>query len=189
MKSKLLVLSAAILLVASCKKVDNSALTSGDVAANVESTSMAKQKCKESHKLTGTLVYDASTAFNLPCNCGSYVPLGNYYGTGELSHLGTATSKIKPCMAPIIANNQMIGMHIGAECGTLVAANGDKINCDIKPYDLLFGPTGATGIVRVEFDGGTGRFDDADGGFTAITQGDATGSHITLKILSGSIEY
>ena len=128
MRNQLLLLAAgATLFAASCKKSDN-IVCDAKPAANTEATSK-----KAGVPFTGSMVYAFGTEANLPCECGSFFPIGTLAGTGNLSHLGNATSMIKPCVAPLIQNGQQIGDHVGVECGSFVAANGDELFCHTYP--------------------------------------------------------
>lgn len=180
MKNKLLLMAAATILLASCSKDNDS------IVPTVNQESMMKQG-PQARPFSGSMTYTFAANQNLPCDCGDFFPVGTFYGTGSLSHLGNTTSLIKPCVAPIIQDGNYIGDHVGVECAYFVAANGDSLYCYTYPYDLLYGPTGATGVVKVDFVGGTGRFANATGSFTGtVTIGP---SNATFTGLKGTIIY
>src|SRR5687768_1358719 len=146
MRVSLLLLLSTVLLVASCRK-SNEAPISGTSAETVKSP--AYKKGPKAKTISGSMVYNVNPNFDLPCDCGSLFPVGTFYGTGNISHLGAATSLIKPCFAPIISGGVQIGNHVGAECATFTAANGDILYCYTYPYDLMFTPMGAVGSILV----------------------------------------
>ena len=145
----------------------------------------AKTNDKE---LKGDMLFRIDETFDYTCDCGSYTSVGTYKGAGQLSHLGTTTSYFKPCIAPLFNGATLVGYHVGVQCGYLEAANGNVVNVSIQPYDLLFTPAGAAGTVNVTITGGTGRFANATGSFTAGTTNDGMGN-VTLDNITGTINY
>jgi hypothetical protein len=154
----LLALSTAVLFT-SCKKEDSCVKPISNAAAT---GSVAK---KAGVPFTGSMTYQF-VGENVPCDCGSYFPVGNLSGTGILTHLGNSTSKIKPCAAPLMNGDVRIGDIIGVECGSFIAANGDEVYCYTYPYNLYYTATAAVGTIKCDFVGGTGKFKDATGSFT-----------------------
>lgn len=154
----LLLLACAALGFSSCKKTDCNEPTTA--APSLEAT--AKNAGKP---FKGSMVYNF-TGENVPCDCGSYYPVGNLVGSGNITHLGNATSRIKPCAQPLIVGGQEIGQIIGIECGSFVAANGDELYCYTYPYNLMYTATALAGTIKCDFVGGTGKFKNATGSFT-----------------------
>jgi hypothetical protein len=190
MKKLLTIMSAAFLL-ASCSKSANEVLPTDAISASETEEGALKKDCNDDNgkPFKGSLVYHYTESFNLPCNCGSFADAGNYFGTGNLTHLGNSTSKIKPCIALIFSGSAPIGVHVGQECGSFKAANGDEIYTSVAPYDMYFNSTGgAAGTLVVTFAGGTGKFKKASGSFTGYTTNDGMGT-VTLDVLSGNINY
>ncbi|MBS1773048.1 MAG: hypothetical protein JST82_09305 [Bacteroidetes bacterium] len=192
MKSRLLLIAAAVMIIASCRKSNESPIQSVQNAGTetetpAVSTSKSTKDCgKPFH---GEMIYYFTNDFNLPCNCGTATPVGNLFGTGNLSHLGLSTSKIKPCSVPIMVGTNYIGDHIAVECGSFVAANGDELYCYTYPYDLMFGATAAVGTIHCDFVGGTGRFKHATGSFTGTITVSYTAPTATLTGITGTIDY
>lgn len=160
MKKQLFVLLAgATLLFAACKKESNSNLASTDTPSMEE---LAKKKGKP---FIGSMTYTFVTNYDLPCDCGTNFPVGNLYGTGTISPIGNATSKIKPCATPLFSGETRIGDHIAIECGSFVTCDGE-LYCYTYPYNLMYTASGAVGTIKCDFVGGTGRFKKATGSFT-----------------------
>ena len=177
---KLLGFASLLLIISSCCKEDN-------LVADKNQGSL-QLKTSPVKPFQGTIVYLPSNQ-DLPCDCGNFQPVGTFSGSGNLSHLGLVSSKIKPCTAPIFDNNfNVVGLHVGMECGSFIAANGDELYVLPYPYDLLFGPTGAVGNVSIDIVGGTGRFSNASGNFTGTITID--GNNIaTFSNINGTISY
>lgn len=180
MKSRLLLVALTTLIIASCSKESNT------VAPTVEQESVAK-KGPKTRPFKGSLSYTFAPSQDLPCDCGSFFPVGTFEGTGNLSHFGKSYSQIKPCVTPIIENGQQIGEHVGVECAFFEAANGDRVEMYTYPYDLYYSPVGAVGYATVDFVGGTGRFANASGSFTGKVTVGPTGA--TFTDLNGTIIY
>ncbi|MES2702051.1 MAG: hypothetical protein V4649_05400 [Bacteroidota bacterium] len=184
MKKSLLTLMSAAVLFASCSKNDNK---ENGTVCGVRPTQTAA--AKSAQPFTGQITYHFTMDYDLPCDCGSYYPAGNFYGTGNLTHLGASSSRIKPCLSPIFSGTTQIGDHVGVECASFVAANGDELYMYTHPYDLMYSGSVATGTCNVDFAGGTGRFAGATGSFTGtVTVHPATGM-ATLTDINGTINY
>ena len=177
MKYSMVLIALTVLSFSACRK------ETGVQPAGVTSETVPALMKKGPKPFKGTMVYEPTTTFNLPCNCGSFIDFGTLTGTGNLTHLGLTTSDIKPCIVFTAT-----GFHVGVECGSFVAANGDQLYTTVNPYDLYYTPAGFTGTLHVDFNGGTGKFSGATGGFDATLQIDFS-NIATLHITSGSINY
>lgn len=180
MKKTLLFLMSGALLVTACTKGTNE---------NTSKNAVVKTAARQASPFTGSITYHFAPDIDLPCDCGSYYPAGNFYGTGNLNHLGMSSSKIKPCLSPIITDAGHVGDHVGVECASFVAANGDELYLYTHPYDLMYSGPFAVGTCTADFVGGTGRFASATGSFTGtVTVHAATGT-ATLTEVNGTINY
>lgn len=194
MKKELLLLAAVLLFIGSCKK-DNSVQPAGQ---NQISTLARESEGSDddnsdgnphSRAFHGSITYQLSATDFLTCNCGNLSSAGTYTGSGTLSHLGITTSNIKPCFAPIFSGNNVVGLYTGSECASFVAANNDVVYLNTHPYNLMFTNTGASGSVTIDIIGGTGRFNNASGSFTATVTLNATHTTGALDNISGTITY
>lgn len=183
MKHLFLIALGSAVLFASCKKEDNCVKPGSTNTTAVEN--VAK---KSGVPFTGSMTYQF-VGENVPCDCGEFTAVGNLVGTGNLSHLGNATSKIKPCAQPLIQNGAMIGQLIGIECGSFVAANGDEVYCHTYPYNLYFTATAAVGTINCDFVGGTGKFANATGSFTGTITVPYGQGIATFTNINGTINY
>jgi len=161
---------------ASCTKKET-------VAPATQQTFPAPQMKKNAKPFSGSMTTHTDTTVNLSCNCGNLLDLGTSTGSGTFSHLGNTSVILKPCVS-----FTQTGLYVGAQCGTLTAANGDKLYTNINPYNLYFTGSGFNGMLHVDFAGGTGRFADATGGFDATLVVDFANNG-TLTVTSGSIVY
>ncbi len=185
MKSKLVIMAFALLSVAACRKSTN-------MVANTEVPSMTSNSAAKgtSVPFKGAMTYTLNPNLNLPCNCGALITVGDFEGVGNVTHMGLLKSKYKTCASPIMAGSIMIGNHVVIQCGSFTAANGDEVYVNIAPYDLMFGQATATGLVNAEFNGGTGRFTNATGGFKGvITLNYNNPNVVTLTNIDGTINY
>jgi hypothetical protein len=140
--------------------------------------------------ISGSIHYTYTTAFDLPCDCGTAgTAAGNYIGSGTLTLLGLSSSKIKPCLSPIYSGTTVTGQHVGMECNTLVAANGDELYCNILPYDIMYSGMDAVGVCNVDIIGGTGRFTGATGHFAGTATVHLLLGTADLEGISGTINY
>jgi len=183
MKLRLFSLFLVAITIASCSKSKDNVLTTSSTEASKFGAGKSVGK-----PFSGSILYHFSSAFDLSCNCQTYYPAGNFYGTGNLTHLGLSSSKIKPCVAPIYSGGVYIGNHVGVECASFVAADGDELYLSIHPYDILFTAAGPVGIATVDFAGGTGKFSSATGSFTG-TVSILSATDASLTVISGTIIY
>src|SRR4051812_23104638 len=114
MRKQLLLGVGSIMLLFSCSKDNNTTLsvTPGEQQHKVAG--------RTSSAFTGSMSYHFTTDYDLPCECGSYYVVGNLYGTGNMSHMGATTSKIKPCVSPLFSGDNHIGDHVAIECASFV---------------------------------------------------------------------
>lgn len=191
MKNTLLILFAAVLMITACSKSNDNTLvqTTKATVQNSQGAS-AKVAAKVARSINGSMHYVYTTDFDLPCDCGTAgAPAGNYTGTGTFTHLGVSSSKIKPCLSPIFSGTTMIGQHVGVECGTLVAANGDEIYLNILPYDIMFSGADAVGVCNIDIMGGTGRFAGATGHLSGTATVHLLAGTADLAGVTGTISY
>ena len=186
MKTKLLIIVMMMAVAMSCRKGSGSALQA--TGSESAPTNLANKNTGRPFK--GSMIFQLSTTLNLPCNCGTLATVGSFTGQGNITHMGLLQSQYKTCASPIMAGTMQIGNHIVITCGKFIAANGDEINVNIAPYDLMFGNTAASGVLTAEFNGGTGRFVNATGSFTGIiTVNYAQPNTAVLSNIDGSIDY
>jgi hypothetical protein len=119
MKTLLSLIFCALVILTSCTKTDTGSLSNAPGKNSPE--------LRQSTPFKGTLVFLATTDFDLACDCGTFLPTANYFGTGNFTHLGLTTSKAKGCIAPVYVNNVLVGFHINSLCTSLVSANGDEV--------------------------------------------------------------
>src|ERR1700752_126036 len=86
MKANLILIISAVVIFASCSKTEQS--IPGNALKN-------STELRQASPITGTMVYHATTDFDLGCDCAPYFPTDNYFATGTLTHLGLTTSKAK----------------------------------------------------------------------------------------------
>jgi hypothetical protein len=182
MKKQVLFLFVGAMIFSSCSK-RNDQLTTDNV-------SMPKvAAAKASVPFTGSVTYHYTPDYDLPCDCGTYYPAGNFYGTGNFTHLGLSSSRIKPCLSPLFSGGTHIGDHVGVECASFTAANGDEVYLYTHPYDLMTSGAYGIGTCTVDFVGGTGRFAHATGSFTGTVTVHAASGTATLTDVNGTINY
>lgn len=175
----LLVLGFFIMAIVSCKK-EEGILPS----AQTSEPELVQPHMKKGPKpFSGSLTTQLDLPANLPCNCGTNIDLGTSTGSGNFSHMGNTSVILRPCVS-----FTQTGIDVAVQCGTLTAANGDKLYTNINPYTLTYSVSGASGNVHVDFTGGTGRFEGATGGFDATLNVDFANNG-TLTVTSGTINY
>lgn len=194
MKNKLLIVALMAAIAVGCNKATNNhGLTPSAEATIAENTDLPEGAAGKStaRPFKGSLTYNLNTSLSLPCNCGPLIPLGDFEGTGTVTHMGLLKARNKTCIAPIIVSGNYVGNRVTAQCASFVAANGDQIFCNIPPYDLYFTQQGvATGILEAEFTGGTGRFVNATGSFTGtMTVPLSNPNTAVLSNINGTIGY
>ncbi|MCD6062190.1 MAG: hypothetical protein K0R82_101 [Flavipsychrobacter sp.] len=182
MKNLFFIAIGTLVMFASCKKEDNC------VKPDANATSIENTAKKSAVPFTGSMTY-SFVGENVPCDCGEFQAVGNLHGTGNLTHLGNATSKIKPCATYLMQNGNPIGQTIGVECGSFVAANGDEVYCHTAPYNLYFTATAAVGTINCDFVGGTGKFANATGSFTGTVTVPYGQGIATFTNINGTINY
>lgn len=195
MKNKSIIVAFSIVAVftASCNKATNKVIPTADNATTVEnvdvqSTAMSKSTGKP---FKGSLSYSINMSLGLPCNCGTLATVGDFEGTGTVTHMGLLKAKNKTCVAPIIISGNYVGNRVTITCASFVTASGDMVYCNIPPYDLMFTANGtATGTLEAEFTGGTGRFTGATGSFTGtMTVPLSNPGLAVLSNINGTINY
>lgn len=195
MKNKSIIVAFSLVAVfaASCNKATNNVIPTADNANTVEnvdvqSTAMSKNS---GVPFKGSLSYSINMSLNLPCNCGALATVGDFEGTGTVTHMGLLKAKNKTCVAPIIISGNYVGNQVTVQCASFVAANGDEIYCNIPSYNLMFTANGtATGTLEAEFTGGTGRFANATGSFTGtMTVPLSNPGLAVLSNINGTIKY
>jgi hypothetical protein len=174
--NKILIIAAAVMLFASCKK-DNISETStqDDLKKYAEMTSsalllkakdvsdiqMSANKSNNAKRVTRPLKSTGSgTISYIPGGCGDGTLQFRSDGTGNSTALGLQTQVTTFCIS------LTTGQVIGAIGGVGTAANGDKLN-----YTLVgAGMDPATGFMfqNYAFTGGTGKFADATGNMTLL---------------------
>lgn len=182
MKLQLLSILGAALLISSCTKSSNEELTGNTTPNTLSNARVAGKPFK------GAMMYHYNSELDLTCDCQEYTSAGTFSGTGNITVLGLTTSDIKPCAAPIFAGGAFVGNHVGVECASFVAANGDKVYLYTHPYDVVFTAAGLVGHPSIDIIGGTGRFSAATGSFTA-TLTILTASDAALTDINGTISY
>ena len=193
MKNKLFIAACALAFATSCNKATNTAIPTATTTntvenADLQSTAMSKSSGRP---FKGTLSYSINTSLGLPCNCGPLATVGDFEGTGTVTHMGLLKAKNKTCVAPIIISGNYVGNQVTVQCASFVAANGDEIYCNIPSYNLMFTANGtATGTLEAEFTGGTGRFVNATGSFSGtMTVPLSNPGLAVLSNINGTINY
>jgi len=180
-KRKQLLMGLLIMLtIASCRKDERT-----EVSLPQQTATTQPQLKKTAKPFSGSMTTVPSTSTSLNCNCGTLVDLGTSTGSGNFSHMGNTTAKLRPCVS-----FTQTGFNVGSQCGYLTAANGDDLYTNINPYTLTFNPVTMTfdGVLHIDFAGGTGRFSDATGSFDASLSVDLANNG-ALNVISGSIVY
>lgn len=193
MKNKSIFIALAVMAVTACNKSTNKVIPTAEStntlqSADVQSSAMAK---KSGVPFKGSLSYSINMSLGLPCNCGALATVGDFEGTGTVTHMGLLKAKNKTCVAPIIVSGNYVGNQITVQCASFTAANGDEIYCNIPSYNLMFTANGtATGTLEAEFTGGTGRFAGATGSFTGtMTVPLSNPGLAVLSNINGTINY
>ncbi|HYV91628.1 MAG TPA: hypothetical protein VE978_07595 [Chitinophagales bacterium] len=159
MKANLILIISAVVIFASCSKTDD--LSHVNLAAQNEAAA------RQSSPFTGSIDYVRNDSLTVDCDCGPY-GRAIFDGGGEISHMGTSTSRSQVCYAPIFSGQTVIGFHVASQCLSIVAANGDILNFNVPPYDVMLNAQGiGTGTAQAIIAGGTGRFTSATGSISA----------------------
>ncbi|NUM31135.1 MAG: hypothetical protein HUU47_02285 [Bacteroidetes bacterium] len=167
MKNKLLLVLLAALFFASCSRTDEQVSLNNDNEGN-SSELFYKKGCKNYKEIKGILTYNYSSAASNSCGEG-YTSTGNYTGSGKVSHLGKVTSTTVGCYGAILDESyNWIGVNIlGGQETTFKMPNGDLIYLSNDPYELYFIDNGVvSGEAKFYFNGGTGKYSNAQGSFT-----------------------
>ena len=115
------------------------------------------------------------------------------WATGEVTHLGKATTTMTHCTPPIAPPGGPPALIVDG-VQTIVAANGDTLettySAEVVPFEPVDGVT-MTGPGQHVIIGGTGRFADASGEFASMMHGVV---HFTTPMelswtLDGEIAY
>lgn len=189
MKNKLLLLALFFtLLFASCSKTDDQLLLNNESS---DQTDLLYKKDSDGAKdIKGTLTYYYSSPANNSCGEGTY-STGNYLATGNISHLGKVVSETVGCYGIILDQNyNMIGVNIeGSQTTTFKAPNGDLLYLSNDPYNLYFIADGVVGgTAKFYFNGGTGKYKNAQGSFTCDIVNYLTQGKFTVD-LEGKLKY
>jgi hypothetical protein len=173
----------AVVICFSCNKADNGVTPLDNQP--VRTTPLAKST--QPTPFNGTITYQLAQT-PMGCNCVNSGPGMTLQGTGNLTHLGSITSTIQPCIGAPDPNNPLV-LPVVSECATLFAANGDELYTTTGAYGITINPANGTmsASIPVTFNGGTGRFAGAAGGFTGALFVDAAG--VSTLTISGSIHY
>ncbi len=183
-KRYLLVLCVAVIF-ASCNKTEDVLIPA--TVNNTESAVLNKKS--KVIEVEGTLTYKKSSADNVSCGdhwSEGYITDGSYLATGELEGLGDLTSQSKAWVN--FPSNSTI--HVGYVCSSFKPkkGNGDEIYLETEAYNLSFNSYGvAVGKCKVNFAGGTGKYQYATGSFKGKVENPLNGS-FTIK-LEGELSY
>lgn len=188
MKKNFFLAMLVALIFVSCSKTDDPFIPVNE-STNQNETGVLNKK--DYHEISGKLTYKSSTAFDLDCGdhwSEGYFTDGNYLGQGELKSLGNTKSKTKAWVNFIYGSAGPIGVHIGYQCLSFTAPNGDDLYLSTDGYNLYFNSTGsAVGTCEFAFAGGTGKYTNATGSFKGDVVNPLTGS-FTVD-LTGKLSY
>lgn len=129
----------------------------------------------------------ANNGLECACPNGQQVQIE---GSGNVTHLGRVNSATSYCLILGAAQNcPGPGALVTDACLTITAANGDEINLSVQtPYETCITSCCFEASIQGSFDGGTGRFEDAAGSWTAeIIQ--ELGSPVSTVTVDGQITY
>jgi hypothetical protein len=194
MRKYLLILFAISLIGVSCEK-ENSTLISLEeepALAENETTDQDKQvtlRGNQPRPFKGTIEYETVADNGLACNCPSGDKI-QIEGSGNVTHLGRVSSATTYCL--IIGAAQGCpgpGGLVTNACLSIEAANGDEVFLDVQtPYETCITNCCFEASIQGTFNGGTGRFSNASGDWTAeIVQ--ELGSSISEVTVDGQIVY
>ena len=188
MKNKLLLLFIAALFFASCSKTDDPLLVNnGD---DSQTGLLYKKDSEGAKEIKGTLTYNYTSPSNNSCGENLY-STGNYTGTGNLSLLGNVTSETVGCYGVLLDESyNWIGVGIqGSQTTSFKMPNGDKIYLSNDPYNLYFIDNGVvSGTAKFYFNGGTGKYTNAQGSFTCDVVNYLIQGKFTVD-LKGNLKY
>jgi hypothetical protein len=177
-----------------CNQDSNSLLPQEEEIVQIQSTENSQEEINlrrnnQPRPFKGTIVYEQVAANGLECGCtnGQLVQIE---GSGTVTHLGRVSSATSYCLLLGAAQNcPGPGALVNNACLTITAANGDEINLDVlTPYETCITACCFEASIQGTFNGGTGRFDDASGTWTAeIIQ--ELGSPVSTVTVDGQITY
>ena len=183
MKTKIFLIALVATVFASCSK------TNDELLPNSSNEQIAMQRA--SNPLSGFLLLHRNDALTMDCNCGPYLR-GVFEGVGDMSHLGSSTTRTQVCYAPIWSagpGSTILGYHVASQCASIVGANGDAITLSTSaPFDMTINASGtATGTGTYTITGGTGRFSNAAGNASVAITDSLNGT--VMGPLTGTINY
>lgn len=187
MKNKLLLLFIAALFFASCSRTDDPLLLNDD---GNQSEKLYKKDSEGKKEIKGSLTYYYTSPASNSCGSG-LTSTGNYTGTGNLSHLGKVVSTTVGCYGALLDESyNWIGVNIVAgQTTSFKMPNGDLIYLSNDPYDLYLIAYGvASGTAKFYFNGGTGKYANAQGSFTCDVVNYLFEGKFTVD-LNGTLKY
>lgn len=194
MKKYIFIIFAISLIGVSCEKESTPLIPAEDEISLTENGNSGNQteatlRGNQTRPFKGTIVYDTVANNALACNCPSGQKI-QIEGTGTITHLGLVSSATTYCL--VIGAAQGCpgpGALVTEACQSVVAANGDEVFLNVQtPYETCISACCFEASIQGTFDGGTGRFTDASGDWTAtIIQ--QLGSSISEVTVDGEIEY
>ena len=187
MKNKLLLLFIAAVFFASCSKTDDPLYVNDN---GNQSEKLYKKDSEGAKEIKGTLTYNFTSPSNNSCGENLY-STGNYTGTGNLSLLGNVTSETVGCYGVLLDESyNWIGVGIqGSQTTSFKMPNGDLIYLSNDPYDLYLIAYGvASGTAKFYFNGGTGKYANAQGSFTCDVVNYLFEGKFTVD-LNGTLKY
>jgi len=111
-------------------------------------------------------------------------PGGSFTTTGTGTHLGKFTGAGTVTFSP--GEDEEAGFIVGEGQQTFTAANGDTLDTTFRG---LLDPGTGKATVFFEIEGGTGRFEDADGDFVAHATQDPNNPLAFTFTTTGTITY
>lgn len=156
-----------------CEKESTSLIPDEDGISQIKSENSTNNEVtlrgNQPRPFKGTIEYNFITNSPLDCECPDGVTV-ELQGSGTISHLGLVSSPATYCMQIGTAGTcPVFGNTVIKECLYIIASNGDEVYLNVDtPYESCLEPECCwTGSIQGTFDGGTGRFTDASGEWTA----------------------
>lgn len=194
MKKYMIIIFAISLIGVSCEKESTPLIPAEDEInltenGNSGNEAEATPRGNQPRPFKGTIVYDTVSDNGLSCDCpgGQEIQIE---GTGTITHLGLVSSATTYCLIFGAAQGcPGPGALVTEACQSVVAANGDELFLNVQtPYETCITACCFEASIQGTFDGGTGRFTDATGEWTAsIVQ--ELGSSISEVTVDGEIVY